>query len=315
MTERPGRAGDGIAEGTGIECPPCTARREPIETGNAATIEEVLRRENMLRAYERVKRNGGAAGVDGVGVEDLMACSREHWPRIRKEIVEGKYIPSPVRCVEIPKDSGGTRELGIPTVMDRMIQQAVLQVLTPVFEPTFSDSSFGFRPGRGAHDALRRAKIHMAAGYRWVVDMDLEKFFDRVNHDILMSRVARRIKDKSILKLIRRFLQSGIMKSGLVSSRTEGTPQGGPLSPLLSNILLDELDTELERRGHRFSRYADDCNIYVKSRTAGERVMASVERFLGKHLRLRLNREKSAVARPWERSFLGSLLSKTGFER
>lgn len=207
---------------------------------------------------------------------------------------------------KFPKPGGaGTRTLGIPTVLDRLIQQALLQVLQPIFDPTFSDASFGFRPRRSAHDAVRRAREHIAAGYRWVVDLDLEKFFDRVNHDVVMARVARRVKDARVLRLIRRYLQAGMMEDGLMSPRTEGTPQGGPLSPLLSNILLDDLDRELEQRGHRFARYADDCNIYVRSRTAGERTLASVERFLRTRLRLRVNREKSAVARPWQRTFLG----------
>jgi RNA-directed DNA polymerase len=250
-------------------------------------MEEALCRENVLAAHKRVVRNGGAPGVDGMTVDELMPYCREHWARIREELLGGRYRPQPVLRVEIPKPGGkGKRMLGIPTVLDRMIQQALLQVLTPIFDPTFSDD-------------------HMAAGHRWVVDLDLEKFFDRVNHDILMSRVARRVKDKRVLFLIRRYLQAGMMEGGLVSPRVEGTPQGGPLSPLLSNVLLDELDKELERRGHCFVRYADDCNVYVQSKTAGERVMTSLERFLAKRLRLRINRDKSAVARPWKRKFLG----------
>jgi RNA-directed DNA polymerase len=269
-------------------------------------MEEALCRENVLAAYERVVRKGGAPGVDGMTVDELMPYCREHWARIRKELLGGRYQPQPVLRVEIPKPDGkGKRMLGIPTVLDRMIQQALLQVLTPVFDPTFSDDSFGFRPGRSAHGAVLRARKHMAAGHRWVVDLDLEKFFDRVNHDVLMARVARRVKDKRVLLLIRRYLQVGMMEGGLVSPRVEGTPQGGPLSPLLSNVLLDELDKELERRGHRFVRYADDCNVYVQSKAAGERVMASLERFLVRRLRLRINRDKSAVARPWKRRFLG----------
>jgi RNA-directed DNA polymerase len=269
-------------------------------------MEEVLRRENLIRAHARVVQNGGAAGADGMTVNELMPYCREHWARIREELLRGTYRPHPVRRVEIPKPGGaGTRTLGIPTVLDRLIQQALLQVLQPIVDPTFSDSSFGFRPRRSAHDAVRRARSHIAGGYRWVVDLDLEKFFDRVNHDVLMARVARRVKDKRALRLIRRYLQAGMMEDGLVSPRTEGTPQGGPLSPLLSNILLDDLDRELERRGHRFARYADDCNVYVQSRAAGERVLTSLERFLTERLRLRVNREKSAVARPWQRKFLG----------
>ena len=270
------------------------------------TMEEVLRRENMLNAFHRVVGNAGAPGVDGMTVEDLGPALTTRWETIRSELLGSRYVPQPVRKVEIPKPGGrGMRTLGIPTVIDRLIQQAVLQVLQPHFDATFSDASFGFRPGRSAHQAIERAREHIAAGHRWVVDVDLEKFFDRVNHDVLMSRLAKRVEDKRILHLIRRYLTAGMMEGGLVSQRTEGTPQGGPLSPLLSNVLLDELDRELERRGHRFVRYADDCNVYVRSRAAGERVMASMERFLAETLRLTVNRMKSAVARPWERKFLG----------
>ena len=265
-----------------------------------------MRRENLLAAYERVKGNGGAPGLDGMTVEGLGDFCRAHWTRIREELLGGTYVPQPVRRVDIPKpDGNGVRMLGIPTVLDRLIQQALLQVLTPIFDPGFSDASFGFRPGRSTHGAVVRAREHMAAGHRWVVDLDLERFFDRVNHDVLMARLARRIEDRRVLLLIRRYLQAGMMEGGLVSPREEGTPQGGPLSPLLSNVLLEELDRELERRGHRFVRYADDCNVYVKSKAAGERVMASLERFLRERLRLKVNRDKSAVARPWERKFLG----------
>jgi len=268
-------------------------------------MEAVVSRENLLAAHRRVLRNRGAPGVDGMRVEDLLPFCRRHWRDIREQLLSGTYRPQPVRKVEIPKPGGGVRMLGIPTVLDRLIQQALLQVLTPLFDPTFSEHSYGFRPGRSAHDAVLAARRHMAAGHRWVVDMDLEKFFDRVNHDVLMSRVRRRVKDKRVLRVINRYLQAGMMEGGVVSPRTEGTPQGGPLSPLLSNILLDELDRELERRGHRFCRYADDCNVYVRSRVAGERVLASLERFLHQKLRLKVNRTKSAVARPWERKFLG----------
>jgi RNA-directed DNA polymerase len=306
MRERAGRDRDGTAASTGRVRQTVTARGERPNTETSRLMEEVLRRENLMRAHPRVVQNGGAPGVDGMTVDELMPYCREHWARIREEMLQSTYVPQPVRRVDIPKPGGkGTRTLGIPTVLDRLIQQALLQVLQPIFDPTFSDASFGFRPGRSAHDAVRRAREHIAAGHRWVVDLDLEKFFDRVNHDVLMARVARRVKDHRVLRLIRRYLQAGMMEGGLVSPRTEGTPQGGPLSPLLSNILLDDLDRELERRGHRFARYADDCNVYVHSRTAGERVLTSLEGFLAKRLRLHVNREKSAVARPWQRKFLG----------
>ncbi len=285
-----------------------SARHSPRTpgTGRCLLIEEVVRRENMIEAHRRVVRNKGAPGVDGMTVEELMPYCRVHWPRIRHELLNGSYIPQPVRRVEIPKPRGkGKRMLGIPTVLDRLIQQALNQVLMPIYDPTFSDASYGFRPGRSAHGAVRRARDHIATGHRWIVDLDLEKFFDLVNHDVLMSRLARRVKDKEILRLIRRYLQSGMMEGGVTSRRVEGTPQGGPLSPLLSNILLDELDKELERRGHRFVRYAGDLQVFVKSKAAGERVLASLERFLSKRLRLRVNREKSAVERPWNRQFLG----------
>ena len=282
------------------------AREESSGHEALTLIEQVVRRENLVAAHARVVRNGGAPGVDGMTVDDLMPYCREHWARIRKQLLSGTYVPQPVRHVEIPKPDGkGVRMLGIPTVLDRLIQQAVLQVLSPIFDPTFSDASFGFRPGRSTHQAVQRARDYIAAGHRWVVDVDLEKFFDRVNHDVLMARVARRVKDRRVLLLIRRYLQAGMMEGGLVSPRTEGTPQGGPLSPLLSNILLDEWDRELEQRGHRFVRYADDCNVYVRSKAAGERVLTSLERWLTQRLRLRLNRDKSGVARPWTRKFLG----------
>ena len=306
MPGPPRKAGDGIADDTGSVRQTRAAQSGPVGDGTMMLMEQVVRRENLLVAYRRVKRNGGAPGVDGMTVDDLGDYCRKHWPRHREELLSGTYAPSAVLRVEIPKPGGkGTRMLGIPTVLDRMIQQALLQVLQPLFDPTFSDASFGFRPGRSAHGAILRAREHMNAGRRFVVDMDLEKFFDRVNHDVLMARVTRRVKDKRVLGLIRRYLQAGMMEGGLVSPRTQGTPQGGPLSPLLSNILLDDLDKELERRGHRFARYADDCNIYVGSKAAGERVLASLERFLGRRLRLTVNRAKSAVDRPWNRKFLG----------
>jgi RNA-directed DNA polymerase len=268
--------------------------------------EEVLRRENLVKAYHKIRANKGAPGIDGMTVDDLKPYLKAHWPRIREQLLSGTYTPQPVKRVDIPKPGGkGVRSLGIPTVLDRFIQQAILQVLNPVFDPHFSESSYGFRPGRGAHDAVLAARQYVEDGYRVMVDIDLEKFFDTVNHDMLMARVARRVKDKRLLKLIRAYLNSGIMHGGVLQTRTEGTPQGSPLSPLLSNILLDDLDKELERRGHRFCRYADDCNAYVKSKKAGERVMTSITRFLEKRLKLKVNREKSAVDRPWMRKFLG----------
>jgi len=297
--------GGGTAEVSEQERQARAARNGAAGDEARSLIDEALRRENMAAAYARVVSNGGAPGVDGVTVEALGEHCREHWPRIRQELLGDTYRPQPTRRVEIPKAGGGVRMLGIPTVLDRMIQQALHQVLTPIFDPTFSDASFGFRPGRGTHDAVVRAREHIAAGHRWVVDLDLAKFFDTVNHDVLMRLVAKRVKDKSVLRLIGHYLRAGMLAGGVASPRTEGTPQGGPLSPLLSNILLDELDKELERRGHRFVRYADDCNVYVRSEAAGERVMASLEGFLTKHLRLKVNRDKSAVARPWDRTFLG----------
>jgi RNA-directed DNA polymerase len=282
-----------------------TARREHAGIGEEALLEKVLDRANVLAAYKRVRSNGGAAGIDGMTVDELMPFCRKNWTQIRQELFDGKYHPQPVRKVDIPKPDGGIRTLGIPTVLDRLIQQALLQVLQPQWDPTFSEDSFGYRPGRSAQQAVVRAQQHIRAGNRWVVDLDLEKFFDRVNHDVLMARVARRVKDKRVLLLIRRYLQAGLMEGGLVSPRTEGTPQGGPLSPLLSNLLLDELDGELEKRGHCFVRYADDTNVYVRSEAAGQRVMASLEVFLEKRLRLKVNRAKSAVDRPWKRKLLG----------
>jgi RNA-directed DNA polymerase len=268
-------------------------------------MEEVCGRKNCQQALARVKRNKGSAGVDGMTVEQLPAYLKQHWPAIREQLLRGTYKPQPVKRVEIPKPDGGMRKLGIPTVLDRFIQQAVMQVLQGRWDRTFSKYSYGFRPGRSAHQAVTKAQQYIAEGYRWVVDLDLEKFFDRVNHDKLMGKIAERINDKQLLKLIRAFLRAGVMEGGLVSAVDEGTPQGGPLSPLLSNIVLDELDRELERRGHRFVRYADDSNIYVRSRRAGERVMSSLKQFITKQLKLKVNEQKSAVARPRERKFLG----------
>src|SRR3982075_4372977 len=269
------------------------------------SMEAVVERENLKKALARVKRNQGVAGIDGMQVDDLPAYLKEQWPTIRVQLLDGTYQPQPVRRVEIPKASGGTRPLGIPTVLDRLIQQAVMQVLQAGWDGTFSEASFGFRPGRSAHQAVQRAQELIASGHDHVVDIDLEKFFDRVNHDILMGLVAKRVADKRILKLIRGFLTAGVLEGGLVSPTEEGTPQGGPLSPLLSNLMLDVLDKELEKRGHRFVRYADDCNIYVRSQRAGERVMESIEQFLAKRLKLRVNKAKSAVAKPHVRKFLG----------
>jgi RNA-directed DNA polymerase len=268
-------------------------------------IERMLERGNLLKALQAVEANRGAAGVDGMEVKQLRAYLREHWVEVREQILSGNYAPRPVRRVDIPKPGGGTRMLGIPTVLDRLIQQAIHQILSPMWETGFSPQSYGFRPGRSAAQAVKAAQAHIQSGKRWVVDVDLEKFFDRVNHDVLMARVARKVKDQRLLKLIRRYLESGIMQQGLVEPRSEGTPQGGPLSPLLSNILLDDLDKELEKRGHRFCRYADDCNIYVGSRRAGGRVMDSLTRFLKETLKLAVNPKKSAVDRPWNRKFLG----------
>lgn len=273
---------------------------------SVCTMKAVVERENMMAALRRVEANKGCAGVDGMPVESLRANLRERWPHIKEELLRGRYMPDAVLRVNIPKPDGkGMRQLGIPTVMDRLLQQALHQVMQPVFDGNFSESSYGFRPGRSAHQAVQAARKHVASGRRWVVDMDVEKFFDRVDHDVLMVRVSRKIEDKRILGLIRRYLQAGMMEAGLVSQRVEGTPQGGPLSPLLSNILLDELDKELEKRGHLFCRYADDCNIYVRSKRSGERVMLSVSQFLAMRLKLRVNPEKSAVDRPWNRKFLG----------
>jgi RNA-directed DNA polymerase len=269
------------------------------------SMEAIVERDNLKKALTRVTRNKGAAGTDGMTVEELPAYLKQHWLTIRAQLLDGSYKPRPVRRVEIPKASGGLRPLGIPTVLDRFIQQAVLQRLQADWDGTFSETSFGFRPNRSAHQAVAQAQAYIASGHTVVVDLDLEKFFDRVNHDILMGLVAKRVTDKRLLKLIRGFLTAGVLEGGLISPTEEGTPQGGPLSPLLSNLMLDVLDKELEKRGHRFVRYADDCNIYVRSRKAGERVLAGIEKFLEKRLKLRINKAKSAVARPSVRKFLG----------
>ncbi|WP_107927136.1 group II intron reverse transcriptase/maturase [Lysinibacillus parviboronicapiens] len=273
-------------------------------------LNQILARPNMIQALKRVEANKGSQGVDMMPVQTLRQHILENWESIKAQILAGTYEPQPVLRVEIPKPDGGVRLLGIPTVTDRLIQQAISQILSKEYDQTFSDNSYGFRPNRSAHDAVRKAKGYMKEGYRWVVDMDLEKFFDKVNHDRLMATLAKRIHDKSLLKLIRKYLQAGVMINGVVSSTDEGTPQGGPLSPLLSNIVLDELDKELEKRGHKFVRYADDCNIYVKSKRAGKRTMASVQRFIERKLRLKVNEMKSAVDRPWNRKFLGFSFTK-----
>ncbi len=302
LEEDRGEAPKGLREGTessagkrGIESPAMTEQ----------LMEEVCGRENCKQALQRVKANKGSAGMDGMTVEQLPEYLKQHWPAIREQLLSGTYKPQPVRRVEIPKLDGGVRKLGIPTVLDRFTQQAVMQVLQGRWDRTFSDHSYGFRPGRSAHQAVTQAQQYIAEGYRWCVDLDLEKFFDRVSHDKLMARIETRVSDWRMLKLIRSFLKAGVMEGGLVSPVDEGTPQGGPLSPLLSNIVLDEFDRELERRGLRFARYADDSNIYVRSRRAGERVMASITRFITTKLKLKVNEQKSAVARPWERKFLG----------
>ena len=294
------------------EEPQTPTASDPARALTERLMEEVCRPENLNRAYRKVKANKGAPGVDGMTIVQLRS-----WLAARKEeliasLLDGSYQPQPVRGVQIPKPGGGVRQLGIPTVIDRLVQQAILQVLEPLLDPTFSPSSFGFRPGRGAHDALRQAQKYVADGGVIVVDVDLEKFFDRVNHDILMARLARRVADGCLLRIIRRFLEAGLMQDGVCVARQEGTPQGGPLSPLLANLLLDDLDKELERRGHRFCRYADDCNIYVRSKAAGEQILASLTRFLEGVLRLRVNRDKSAVAYIEERKFLGYRLLSGG---
>ncbi|MFZ0887656.1 MAG: group II intron reverse transcriptase/maturase [Candidatus Binataceae bacterium] len=275
-----------------------------VRSGDDHLMEQVVARGNVKAALARVRENRGSPGVDGMTVEELPQCLMERWSGVREQLLGGTYQPKPVRRQEIPKSGGGMRELGIPCVLDRLIQQAILQVLQPLFDPSFSEHSFGFRPGRSAHDAVLSAQRYVREGRRWVVDVDLEKFFDRVNHDVLMGRLARRVGDSRLLRLIRRYLKAGMMANGVVVERLEGTPQGGPLSPLLANLLLDEVDKELEKRGHAFVRYADDCNVYVRSKRAGERVMTALERLYAR-LRLRVNREKSAVAPVSKRSLLG----------
>jgi RNA-directed DNA polymerase len=297
-----GEAPSNAEEGT--EAP--TANRKTESTASTEHLmEEVCERKNLKKALKRVKANKGSPGVDGMTVEELPGYLREHWAEVKEQLLEGTYEPQPVKRVEIPKPGGGVRKLGVPTVLDRFVQQAVLQVLQKRWDPTFSEHSYGFRPGRSAHQAVIQAQKHIAEDHRYVVDIDLEKFFDRVNHDMLMGRVAKRVSDKRMLRLIRAFLNAGVMENGLVGPTDGGTPQGGPLSPLLSNLVLDDLDRELERRSHRFVRYADDCNIYVRSKRAGERVMESIARFIEKKLKLKVNKSKSAVARPRDRKFLG----------
>jgi len=298
------RVAGGTGEGKGRSVAVST-KEEAMQLDTSRLLDSVLESENLSEAYRRVLKNQGSPGVDGMTVEELGPYLKDHWLGIREQMLSSRYMPQAVRGVEIPKASGGKRLLGIPTVLDRFIQQAIHQVLARIYDPTFSDSSYGFREGRSTHGAVKRAREYVEEGYRWVVDMDLEKFFDRVNHDILMSRIGKRVKDKRLLGIIRRYLQAGLLLGGLTSPREEGTPQGGPLSPLLSNILLDELDKELETRGHRFVRYADDCNVYVKSEEAGKRVLESITKWLEKRLKLKVNREKSGVDRPWKRKFLG----------
>ena len=311
MPGRPGgpakRAGEACVGGGHDEAE--LARGARTDCGAGELLGQALARENMAAAWRRVKANKGSAGVDGRTVQDTAQYLKTAWPRIRAQLLDGSYRPEPVRRVGIPKPGGGQRELGIPTVVDRLIQQALLQVLQPLIDPTFSEHSHGFRPGRSAHTAVSEAKRHVQAGYRVVVDVDLEKFFDRVNHDILMARLAKRIADKRVLGLIRRYLQAGIETQGVLAKRLQGTPQGGPLSPLLANVLLDEVDRELERRGHRFVRYADDCNVYVKSLRAGQRVLETLRRCYDR-LRLQVNEAKTAVAQVWGRKFLGYCLRR-----
>jgi len=282
------------------------AKRTPEDPALPVLLmEEICQRENLRKALQRVKQNKGSPGIDGMTVKKLPGYLKKHWPQIREQLLAGNYQPQPVKRTEIPKPDGGMRKLGIPTALDRFVQQAIMQVLQKYWDKTFSEHSYGFRPGRSAHQAISRSQQYVAEGYRWVVDIDLEKFFDRVNHDKLMGKLAKRIPDKRLLKIIRAFLNAGVMENGLVSVTTEGTPQGGPASPFLSNIVLDELDRELERRGHRFVRYADDCNIYVRSERASNRVMENISKFITRKLKLKVNQSKSKVDRPWRCKFLG----------
>jgi RNA-directed DNA polymerase len=299
-----GRGETPMAADKGTEVP--MAKREPEDPAlTVLLMEQIGQRENVRKALQRVRQNKGSPGIDGMTVNKLPGYLKKHWPQIREQLLAGTYSPKPVKRVEIPKSNGGIRKLGIPTVLDRFIQQAMMQVLQTYWDKTFSEHSYGFRPGRSAHQAISRSQQYVEQGYRWVVDIDLEKFFDRVNHDKLMGNLAQRVRDKRLLKVIRAFLNAGVMENGLVSATREGAPQGGPLSPLLSNVVLDKLDRELERRGHRFIRYADDCNIYVRSERAGQRVMENISQFITRKLKLKVNPSKSKVDRPWRCKFLG----------
>jgi RNA-directed DNA polymerase len=311
---QPTREAEGEAGGQARGAEPAVGMNEGTSDGGGATLwEQIFSRGNLFAALARVEANGGAPGIDGLTVEALSPYLKAHWLEIRAALDAGRYRPQPVRRVTIPKPDGGERLLGIPTVQDRLIQQAIAQVMTPVFDPQFSEHSYGFRPKRSAHQAIEAAQAYLQEGYDWVVDIDLEKFFDHVNHDALMRRVGRVVKDRRVKRLIHLYLISGVMVEGVVVASAEGTPQGGPLSPLLSNIMLDDLDKELERRGHRFVRYADDCNLYVQSARAGERVMNSVKQFIAQQLKLKVNERKSAVARATQRKFLGySFLKRNG---